>query len=114
MYVRSSPLAGPLAAIAHQLIHLAGHRHRRRVLPGARRRQTRSDLSGGPRHTRQPAREEVSQSQPRGLVGRRRWARAVRNRGGTRHTPAQVRGGSILQFRASSHRATSFGNKSRP
>ena len=84
---------------AHQLIHLASHRYRNRVLPGARRRQTRSDLSGSPRHTRQPAREEVSQSQPRGLVGRRRRARAVRNRGGTRRALAQVlhvRSGSIF------------------
>ena len=99
-YVRSSPLAVPLAAIANQLIHLASHRYRHRVFPGARRRQTRSDLSGGPRHTRQPAREEEGQSQPRGLVSRRRRARAVRNRGGTRRTPAQVRpqvrGGSIF------------------
>jgi hypothetical protein len=80
----------PLAAVTDRLIHLASHRYRRRDLPGARRRRSQPDLSGGPRYAWQPARPEDSQDQSQGLVGRRGQARTVRNRGDTCRASAQV------------------------
>ena len=98
----------PLAAVTDRLIHPASHRYRRRDLPGARRRRSRPDLSGGPRYAWQPARPEDSQDQSQGLVGRCGQARAVRNRGDTRRASAQVYAQARAQVRGNTSKFRAF------